>query len=148
MNKNIVGLIGVFDLIHEGHLNLIERASRLGNLKIGVVCDKAVRKQKGDNRPFFNEKHRLKIIESLKGVSKAYIIKDFDIELLYNMEDNMYFPSLDIIVRGEDQAHVKGFEEILKKDKRVMMVTLNRTPDISSTELIKKFEGSNATNIK
>ncbi len=148
--RNLVALVGVFDLCHEGHLNLIKKASVMGDVVVGVVCDKAVKKQKGDNRPFFNEKHRLSIIQSLKGVKKAYIIKDFDIYQLYKkVKDDCFLWQINILVKGEDQGHIKGFDEVLRSEANSMLVTLNRTPNVSSTELIKKLEeNTNATNIE
>ena len=57
------------DLIHPGHLNIINRASKLGDLIIGLLTDKAIASYK--RVPVMEYENRLKIISSLKGVSKV-----------------------------------------------------------------------------
>lgn len=140
-----VGIIGVFDLCHEGHINLIKKASVLGKVYIGVVCDKAVRAKKGDGRPVFNEKHRLALVQNMKGVADAFITKDFNIKEVY---DKYSYPncltSIDILLRGEDQDHIKGFDKF-DDYKNVIILNIGRTKNVSTTELINKFgENNNA----
>lgn len=59
------------DVIHEGHLNIINEASKYGEVIIGVLSDKAVIAY---NRFFtINEQERIKMIENLPNVSKVII---------------------------------------------------------------------------
>lgn len=63
---------GVWDMLHEGHLNLLERAKECcDELIVGVSNDKYCKKTK-KKTPFFDFKHRIKVIRSLKIVSEAY----------------------------------------------------------------------------
>lgn len=136
-----VFLIGVFDLYHEGHINLLKNASKLGdNLYVGVVKDASVRREKGEDRPVFDEKHRLAIIENNVNVQQAFLIDDFNVSELYKKVDSksLVSYSTSIIVRGEDQNHVKGFEEL--KAKGCLVVTLERTEGVSTTKLVDKIK--------
>jgi cytidyltransferase-like protein len=57
---------GTFDLLHIGHINILERASKLGNkLIVGISTDELNYKKK-NKLPVYNEDERLKIIASLK----------------------------------------------------------------------------------
>ena len=67
--KKIVYVAMSADLIHPGHLNIINRASKLGDLIIGLLTDKAIASYK--RVPVMEYENRLKIISSLKGVSKV-----------------------------------------------------------------------------
>lgn len=137
-DDNKVGIIGVFDLCHEGHINLIKKASILGRVYIGVVCDKAVRNKKGIGRPVFNEQHRLALVKNMKGVADAFITKDFNIAEVY---DKYSYPNnlenINILLRGEDQDHIKGFDKF-DDYKGLIVLSIGRTKNISTTELIKK----------
>ncbi len=135
----VTGLIGVFDGMHEGHLNIIKNARRIGCfLAVAVVSDKAVKKVKGDTRPLFNENHRLNLIKNLKDVDYAYLVDDFDIMLLDKIVHENTGHKLDIVVRGEDQDHIKGFEKL---SEDTLVVYLKRTPDVSTTKLVEKLNG-------
>ena len=57
------------DLIHPGHLNIINKASKLGELTIGLLTDNAIASYK--RVPIMEYNDRLKIISSIKGVKKV-----------------------------------------------------------------------------
>ena len=56
------------NLIHPGHLNIINKASKLGYLIIGLLTDKAIASYK---KPTMKYSDRLKVISSIKGVKKV-----------------------------------------------------------------------------
>ena len=141
MSKNkVVFTLGVFDTFHYGHLKLLERAKFLGDyLVVGVVSDEAVKKQKGENRPIINQTHRYAIVDSLKCVNATVFCKSFNPIKEFN---DIYFTcnKIDIIVKGEDQEHL-DYTEIIQKYPNVVVVTLGRTPDVSSSKIIEKIGG-------
>jgi len=142
-----IGLIGVFDLMHEGHINLLRKASLLAqNVWVGVVCDEAVKKTKGENRPVFNEKHRLALVENSKYVYYAQIINDFDISLLKTQSCSSDWGGdgekyLEAYIRGEDQDHVKGFD--ILESKGIFVINLGRTKGVSTTQIVEKLNATN-----
>ncbi len=98
----LVWVNGTFDIIHFGHICLLEYASSFGKLKIGIDSDNRVSKLKGSNRPFNNEKTRKKILESLKFVDEV-VIFDNENELINHI--NFFNPKY--IVIGDDYIDKK-----------------------------------------
>lgn len=65
---------GAFDLIHIGHLHLLEYAATLEDLLVvAVLSDKYVHNYKNSSRPIINEKHRAIMVAAIKGVDFVYI---------------------------------------------------------------------------
>lgn len=80
----IVWTNGCFDILHTGHLDLLEHAKNLGivdnYLIVGIDSDRRVKELKGENRPINNENDRKRMLESLRFVDKV-IIFDSDTDL-------------------------------------------------------------------
>lgn len=75
MKKYKIGYTcGVFDLFHEGHLNLLERCKEYCDILIVGVCDdKYVREIKG-KEPVYTQEQRTRILNALKVVDKAELV--------------------------------------------------------------------------
>ena len=126
----LVWVNGTFDIIHFGHICLLEYASSFGKLKIGIDSDNRVSKLKGSNRPFNNEKTRKKILESLKFVDEVFFEESFEKKREYIKQNNA-----DIFVMGNDwEGRFDEFNDVCK------VVYFDRTPSISTTELIEKIK--------
>jgi|TARA_B110000467_G_scaffold16570_1_gene14537 FAD synthetase len=103
--------VGVFDLLHAGHLHYVEQAKSLGDELVVVVAhDDTVRKQK--HEPVTNQDLRRRMIEALKPVDKA-IIGNPPSEPIF---DILEIIKPDIIALGYDQKHSrdsikKGLDE-------------------------------------
>ena len=70
---------GCFDILHVGHINLLEYAKSLGGyLIVGLNSDSSVKKLKGENRPINNEKDRKRLLQSLKFVDEVFIFDNDD----------------------------------------------------------------------
>jgi cytidyltransferase-like protein len=63
---------GCFDLLHSGHVNFLEIASKYGDLYVSVGSDKTIINLK-NKKPIYNEKERLYIIKSISFVKDAFI---------------------------------------------------------------------------
>jgi glycerol-3-phosphate cytidylyltransferase len=104
--------MGVFDLFHIGHLNIIKNAKSLCDyLVVGVTTDERAQKIKG-NLPIIPFEERFKIIESLKYVDRVVPKNSSDID---NEWSEIKF---DLFVKGGDwEGTPKGnaLEEKLKK---------------------------------
>lgn len=127
--RSSIYLTGVFDVLHQGHLNLLYKASILGNLEVGVVKDAAVKKQKGEDRPIINEETRLRTISALKYVYNAFLIDDFEIP-------EHILASNHLILIGEDQSHLKNLDKI----PFMRLYILPRTKGISTSDIVKRLE--------
>lgn len=64
---------GTFDVLHIGHLKLLEYAASFGQLTVGIDSDKRVKELKGLDRPFNNTLDRKYFLESLKFVHNVVV---------------------------------------------------------------------------
>lgn len=127
----IVVTCGTFDLMHIGHLNMLQRCKELGTkLIVGVSSDK-FNFEKKKRLPIFNEKDRLKIIKSLKCVDDVFLEKNMSTKIEYCTQLNA-----NIFCIGNDW---KGKFDFLKTDG-INVVYLPRTPCISTTEIINSIK--------
>lgn len=72
---------GCFDILHRGHLKLLEHCRRARGpydqtVIVGLNSDASVRRLKGKSRPFNNEKDRKYYLESLKYVDRVIIFDE------------------------------------------------------------------------
>ena len=72
---------GTFDVLHIGHLKLLEFASSFGELRVGIDTDKRVKELKSPDRPFNTTEDRKYFLESLKFV-KDVVVFDSRQELI------------------------------------------------------------------
>ena len=91
-NKKIVATNGCFDILHIGHLHLLNQAKALGDILIvGINTDRSVSKLKGPERPVVNESERAAVIANLRMVDFVTIFdEDTAIELLKAIEPDVY----------------------------------------------------------
>ncbi len=82
------------DLIHPGHLEIINEARKLGEVIIGLLTDKAIASYK--NLPFLNYEERKIIIENIKGVKEVIPQETLD------YEDNLRKVKPHYVVHGDD----------------------------------------------
>ena len=64
------------DILHQGHINLIDRASKLGDLTVGVLTDAAVSSYK--RYPLLDFESRKEIISHIKGFKNVVAQNDID----------------------------------------------------------------------
>ncbi len=77
VKRKIVLVGGVFDILHYGHIHFLKRAKKLGDyLIVALESDKNVKRLKGNNRPFHNQKQRKEILEGLSFVDQVIVLKD------------------------------------------------------------------------
>jgi len=89
---------GTFDILHRGHIELLNYAKSLGNqLLVAVDTDRRVKELKGPTRPINNQNNRKFFLYNLKAVDSVEIFDSTD-ELIQIMQT--YKP--DIYVKGSD----------------------------------------------
>jgi phosphoenolpyruvate mutase len=82
------------DLIHPGHLNIINEAAKLGSVTVGLLTDSAIASYK--RLPFMNFEDRFKIISSIKGVDQVIAQETLD------YSSNLLRIKPDFVVHGDD----------------------------------------------
>jgi rfaE bifunctional protein nucleotidyltransferase chain/domain len=127
---------GCFDLLHRGHVDLLQAARDRGDLLIvGVNDDGSVQRLKGADRPLVAEADRAAMLVALSAVDLVVLFaEDTPLELIR-------FLSPDVLVKGADYrlGEVVGGDWVREKGGRVELVPL--TPGQSSSELIRRREG-------
>ena len=87
---------GCFDILHRGHLELLQFCKTLGKVVVGLNGDESVKRLKGEQRPVSNEVDRKFLLESLVYVDEVVI---FNENTPYNLIKQI---KPDIIVKGGD----------------------------------------------
>lgn len=136
--EKIVYVIGVFDLFHKGHVELLKRARQLGDkLIVAVNGDDMVAQYK--RRPIINEENRLSVVEACKFVDEAFIIREFD------NKPYILKHKINIIVHGSDWTGDSYMDQIrLTQDfvdkYNIKFDFIPYTKGISSSDIIKKIQ--------
>jgi rfaE bifunctional protein nucleotidyltransferase chain/domain len=129
--KSVVFTNGCFDLLHPGHICLLEQARSLGDVLIlGLNSDAGAKRMKGPSRPILEEPERAALAGELAAVDAVVLFdEDTPRELIAEL-----LP--DILVKGADWSHfVAGREEVEAAGGRVMTIALQ--PGYSTTNLVK-----------
>lgn len=131
--RTLVFTNGCYDLLHPGHVRLLERARSLGDvLVVGLNTDSSVRLSKGPGRPLTPERERAELLLALEAVDGVVL---FDEETPRALIARL-LP--DILVKGADWSHfVAGREEVEAAGGRVVTVPLE--PGYSTTWTLEKI---------
>jgi len=128
----IVFTNGCFDLLHKGHLDLLNKSSKYGDiLIIGLNSDSSVKKLKGATRPVEDEMKRSQKLMALNYVDHVIIFKQLTPrKLISELEP-------DVLVKGGDYDlnNIVGAQHVIKNGGDVKIVPL--TPGYSTTSIIK-----------
>ncbi len=130
--NKIVFTNGVFDVLHKGHIELLNFSKSLGDkLIVGINSDRATKELKGATRPINNEEDRKKVLESIKEVDEVVIFDDTK--------------TIDIISKIKPHIVVKGgewtAEEVRKRDQIPDEIEIKICPlkkDYSTTNILKR----------
>jgi rfaE bifunctional protein nucleotidyltransferase chain/domain len=124
---------GCYDVLHPGHVRLLEQARSLGDILIlALNADSSVKRLKGPSRPIFNQDQRVQLALLLEAVDAVVLFdEDTPRELIAAI-----LP--DVLVKGADWSHfVAGREEVEAAGGRVLNVPLE--PGFSTTNILDKI---------
>jgi len=122
---------GSFDILHKGHLGMLETAKSLGDfLLVAIDSDRRIAELKGSERPFNDQENRVALMSSLKWVDAVKVF-DSDIELINIIRE--YEP--DIMVKGSDWFGKRIVGQEYAKD----IIFYDRIDDESTTKTIERF---------
>jgi phosphoenolpyruvate mutase len=134
MNKVYIALSA--DVIHHGHINLINNAKKYGSLVVGLLTDKAIVSFK--RMPLLNYQQRKKILENINGISKIVPQNEWE------YSKNLLKIRPNIMVHGDDWKF--GPDKILRaktintlKKINAKLIEIPYTKDISSTAMQQRI---------
>jgi D-glycero-beta-D-manno-heptose 1-phosphate adenylyltransferase len=133
--KKIVFTNGCFDILHPGHITILNQSAQLGDfLIVGLNTDASVKRLKGPQRPINNENSRALILENLMMVD-AVILFDEDTPL--NLI-NTIMP--DVLVKGGDYTieQIVGAKEVMAHGGTVEIIPTLQGH--STTAIIEKMK--------
>jgi choline-phosphate cytidylyltransferase len=120
---------GTFDVLHVGHLRILQRSLALGDrLVVGISSDE-LNVAKKSRYPVFNQEERAELVANLQCVYQVFIEESLELKRHYVQEY-----AADILVMGDDWA---GKFDYLSDICQV--IYLPRTPSISTTAVIEKI---------
>ncbi len=128
--KTVVFTNGCYDILHPGHIRLLERARSLGDVLIlALNTDASVQRLKGPTRPLISERDRAELAVALEAVDAVtFFDEDTPRELIASV-----LP--DILVKGADWAHfIAGREEVEAAGGKVLALPLE--PGYSTTDIV------------
>jgi rfaE bifunctional protein nucleotidyltransferase chain/domain len=129
--QRVVFTNGCYDLLHRGHIRLLEQARSMGDvLVLGLNTDASVRRMKGNSRPLIAEQDRAAVAAALACVDAVTLFdEDTPRELIAAL-----LP--DILVKGADWSHfIAGREEVEAAGGLVQTIPLET--GFSTTNLVE-----------
>ncbi len=134
MNK-IVFTNGCFDILHSGHVELLEKARKMGDkLIVGINSDESVRSIKGKDRPVNSEKERAEVLRGLRSVD--------DVRIFTELTPDQLIKELkpDVLVKGGDwdESEIVGAEFVKNNGGEVFTIPLKE--GLSTTRVIESLK--------
>jgi rfaE bifunctional protein nucleotidyltransferase chain/domain len=130
--RKVVFTNGCYDILHPGHIRLLESARSLGDILIlALNTDASVQRLKGPTRPLISENERAELASALEAVDAVtFFGEDTPRELIAAV-----LP--DILIKGADWAHfIAGREEVEAAGGQVLALPLE--PGYSTTGILEE----------
>lgn len=134
MGKTIL-TVGVYDMLHIGHILLFKHAKELGDKLIVAVQDNdVILNYKPDTKVIYTTEERMYMVSTIKYVDEVVVYRDVDKDI-----KNIEF---DVFAKGPDQNH-SGFQKAVEwcKANNKEVVVIPRTEGISSS-MLKEYSRS------
>jgi D-beta-D-heptose 7-phosphate kinase/D-beta-D-heptose 1-phosphate adenosyltransferase len=135
--KRVVFANGCFDLIHIGHIRLLQQAREQGDcLVVAVNSDSSVRQIKEPGRPVVPEGQRAEVVAALDCVDWVTIFAEPDpLDLIRLLKP-------DVLVKGTDwsEEEIIGAPDVIEAGGQVLRIQLE--PGISTSALIKRIRST------
>ncbi|MBU7012816.1 MAG: adenylyltransferase/cytidyltransferase family protein [Theionarchaea archaeon] len=137
---NVV-VAGTFDVLHPGHLYLLEEAAKLGDVYVIIARDCNIRTTKKEKKIVFTEDERLRMMQGLKPVKKAILGDKND---FFNPIEEI---SPDYILLGPDQDEEWVRSEVEKRDLDTEVKRLPERLPYSSSEIRHRLGCTDADSV-
>ncbi len=124
------------DILHKGHINLLNEASKYGKVIVGLLTDDAIESYK--RKPIINYENRYTVISNLKMVDKVILQKTHD------YTDNIRKIKPAFVVHGDDwisgQSVVRDNVIKILSEIGGELIEVPYTQGISTTDIIYKIK--------
>ena len=132
--RRVVLTNGCFDLLHPGHLTLLEAARAHGDvLVVAINSDRSVRRIKGEGRPLVSEEERAETLLALEAVDRVVVYDEpTPLEVVKALVP-------DVLVKGADWAEdaIVGREQVEASGGRVVRVEM--VPGKSTSAMLERI---------
>lgn len=130
-NKLLIFVNGTFDVLHRGHIELLNYAKSLGDkLIVGIDNDERVREKKGNSRPVNNLEERIFMLENLRSIDQVFSFgSDQELETLVKSVEP------DIMLVGSDWKD----KPVIGSQYASKLIFFERINGYSTTEIIQSI---------
>ena len=125
---------GTFDILHRGHLELLNYAKSFGYVIVGIDTDECIKEKKGPSRPIHNQEERKFLLENLKSVDEVIFFSsepEFE-ELIKSLKP-------DIIIVGSDWKEKSTINSYYDGE----LIFFDRMEEYSTTKTIARIRSVN-----
>jgi rfaE bifunctional protein nucleotidyltransferase chain/domain len=137
--KKVVFTNGCFDIIHVGHVRLLQDAKKQGDaLVVAINGDASVRTLKGAERPYVPELERAEVVAGLESVDYVIIFNELDpLQVITGLKP-------DVLVKGGDWTvdTIVGRDVVEGAGGKV--ISLPFVDGLSTTNIIQRIQEANA----
>ncbi len=134
--KRIAFTNGCFDILHPGHMGLLEEARRSADaLVVGLNTDESIRALKGSGRPLMDESARSRVLSAIRWVDFVVFFPQADPLLLIKRIRP------DVLIKGSDYGPGEVVGELEMKSWGGKTIRARLMPGCSSTSLVQRLEG-------
>lgn len=136
LGQKIIFTNGCFDILHPGHISLLQQSAALGDrLIVGLNSDASIKRLKGPERPLQDERSRALLLAALRAVDAVVIFEqDTPEELIHKLEP-------DFLVKGSDYKlkDVVGADFVSSYGGQVRLVDI--VNGCSTTGIVRRIRG-------
>ena len=146
MDKRVL-ISGCFDIIHSGHIRMLERIAKFGLVIVNVVPDNRVREKKGENRPHFSAQERCFVLKHLKCVYDVVSIPadagmtmaEYQVRFLSVLEPDIFISSYRL---EQTQSYCRDHGIVYKYIHEIEGIDKKHSSDISHSIRTTKQESA------
>lgn len=151
LKKRIVILKGSFDLLHTGHIYMMEEAKKNGDILLVIVKPDLAIKIKGNDRPIISEIDRVKMVDSIKYVDYTILANQFVEELenkdIKELQTTRYCEIVnklkpDILVTPKNHKNPEQLDKLYKElNVEIIEIERDKTKP-STTKILNKIRNN------